>query len=283
MNPAYRHARFRAELPHGGLPESFAVVTACNPNGEVGSSSENHERTEGFRQHLAELGYSPFPVTGYDAKSPHKEAGFGITCDRATAYGMGSTLQQEAVFWVERGQVHLIPCSQSGGPAELLRPWNEMADVAAHPRFHFRGPAALLDRPATAFLCSTRCPGDKILEAYDWARRQCDEGGTVISSFHTPVEKDVLAILARRGAKILLIAARDLPKTTPKELQSAAAEGRLIILSPFAYGRPSRPTRESCSVRNRFVLGWTTAHYIPHLAPGSSLAEDFGLPFSPHE
>lgn len=32
--------------------------------------------------------------------------------------------------------------------------------------FHHREPAELLELPATAFLCSTRCPGDKILAAY---------------------------------------------------------------------------------------------------------------------
>ncbi len=143
-----------------------------------------------------------------------------------------------------------------------------------HHRFVSRGSAALLDRPVTAFLCSTHCPGDKVLEAYDWARRQCDEGGTVISGFHTPVEKDVLAILARRGANILWVPARDLPKRIPTDLQSAFQEERLVILSPFAPGQPSRPTKASCSLRNRFVLHWTPDHYIPHVAPGSSLATD---------
>lgn len=149
-----------------------------------------------------------------------------------------------------------------------------MKSLDLQPRFDFRGPPELLSRPVTAFLCSTRCPGDKVLEAYDWARRQCDEGGAVISGFHTPVEKDVLAILARRGAHILWVPARDLPKRIPKALQPAFEEGRLVILSPFPSGQPSRPTKASCSLRNRFILNWTTDHYIPHVAPGSSLAAD---------
>lgn len=281
MNPAYRNARFRADLPHGGLPERFAVITACNPDGKTISEAENRARTVGLRDQLERLGHEAFPVTGYDAGSAHQEPGFGVLCPLATAYAIGNALDQEAIFWVERGQVNLVSCLQK---LELdpLRPWTEMADASARPRFHLRGPLGLLDRPATSFLCSTRCPGDKILEAYDWARRQCDEGGTVISGFHTPVEKDVLAILARRGANILWATARDLPKTTPKELQPAAAEGRLLILSPFAYGHPYRPTRESCSERNRFVLGYTLSHYLPHVAPESSLAGDISfIPLPP--
>ncbi len=32
------------------------------------------------------------------------------------------------------------------------------------------------------------------------------------------------------------------------------AENRLLILSPFAYGKPSRPPKKSCSLRNHFIL-----------------------------
>ena len=138
----------------------------------------------------------------------------------------------------------------------------------------YRGNAALLKRPATVFLCSTRCPGEKILQIYEWARRQCDEGGAVISGFHTPVEKDVLAILARRGANILWVPARDLPKTTPRLLQPAEEQGRLLILTPFEPGKPSRPTKNSCAIRNRFVLGIADTLFLPYVAEGSSLSKD---------
>ena len=139
---------------------------------------------------------------------------------------------------------------------------------------HASGNLALLDHPATAFLCSTECPGDKILEAYDWARRQCDEGRTVISGFHTPVEKDVLAILARRSANIIWVPGRDLPKTVDAVFKTPSDENRLLILSPFPYGKPSRPTKESCSLRNRFILSRAAERFIPHVAKGSSLAAD---------
>lgn len=53
------------------------------------------------------------------------------------------------------------------------------------------GQLELLDDASIAFFCSTRCDGDAVLKAYEWARQQCDLGTTVISGFHTPVEKDV--------------------------------------------------------------------------------------------
>jgi len=153
-------------------------------------------------------------------------------------------------------------------------PRGHSAARPTRPAFHYRGNPALLVLPATVFLCSTRCPGDKVLDIYAWARRQCDEGGTVISGFHTPVEKDVLAILARRGANILWAPARDLPKTTPPHLQSAESEGRLLIVTPFEDGKPSRPTKASCSIRNRFVLRLAVTKHVPHLAEGSALLDD---------
>lgn len=285
MNPAYSHARFRAKLPHDGLPEAFAVITACNPEGKTTSQAENDERTRQFQAQFAQLGLDHFTVTGFDLKSPHEEAGFGVVCDDATACAFGDQWMQEAIYHVKRGVISLIhlrsgdtlvPTKDRRQECRLsLGPWSAMAESpAAQPRFHFRGPFSLLANPATAFLCSTQCPGDKILEAYEWARHQCDTGGTVISGFHTPVEKDVLAILARRGANILWVTARDLPKTTPKELKPAADEGRLIILSPFAYGKFIRPTRESCSLRNRFILAYASKRYVPHIAKASSLAAD---------
>ena len=190
--------------------------------------------------------------------------------------GKSSKFRQEAIFRVHRGEVHLVSCAdQSQTP---LGPWRERAEgAAAHPAFHCRGPLSLLDAPRTAFLCSTKCPGDKILEAYAWARRQCDEAGTVIPGFHTPVELDVLAILARRGARIIWVPARDLPQKLPAAFSTPWAENRLLIMTPFDYGKPGRPSRESCSTRNRFVLRFAPDCYIAHQAQGSALEADVAM------
>jgi len=273
LNPANPHARFRAAQPHGGLPESFCVVTACNPDGRTIADEENEKRTEALREQLVGLGLDHFPVTGFDAASSHQEAGFGMVCELPQAYAMGQAWRQEAISQIHRGRVSLVSCGDVM-ETEEIGTWEEMAvPPAKHPAFHFRGPIALLENPATAFLCSTRCPGDKVLEAYEWARRQCDTGGTVISGFHTPVEKDVLAILARRGANIIWVPARDLPKHIPMDLQPAFDEGRLALFSPFSPGQHSRPTRASCAARNRFVVGQAHSRYIPHIAAGSSLRD----------
>jgi hypothetical protein len=273
MNPAYAHVRFRAELPKGGLPERFGIVTAWNPDGIATNTVSNHAANASLETILQAEALPHFPVTGGSPDFTHAEPGFGIIADQARILTLGREFRQEAVFWIDRGTVHLLPCSDA--LPQVVGSWSELATGAsAHPTFHFRGPLSLLDPPATAFLCSTQCPGDAILEAYAWARRQCDEHATVISGFHTPVEQDVLAILARRDARIIWVPARDLPKKLPATLTEADKEGRLLIVTPFDYAKPDRPTRDSCSKRNQFILRLNPTRYIPHAALGSALEAD---------
>lgn len=139
------------------------------------------------------------------------------------------------------------------------------------------GQLKLLNDAPIAFFCSTRCDGDAVLKAYEWARQQCDLGTTVISGFHTPVEKDVYAILARRGARIIHCYPKRLPLKRPApEQRSLIDEGRLLLLVPEACAQLPRPTRQSCSLRNRFVADLARAITICSMDPESSLKNDLG-------
>jgi len=42
---------------------------------------------------------------------------------------------------------------------------------------------------STAFFCSSKCPGDLIVKTYDLAQILRDAGMTVISGFHSPMER----------------------------------------------------------------------------------------------
>src|SRR3989337_3870622 len=102
-----------------------------------------------------------------------------------------------------------------------------------------------LSQPRTALFCSVRCPGDAILGAYDAARKLRDDGVTVISGFHSPVEKECLRILRRRKQPIIICLARALQKIRiPAEWRGALDTGRLLLISPFEK-RPRRPTGAS--------------------------------------
>src|SRR3990172_5383889 len=102
-----------------------------------------------------------------------------------------------------------------------------------------------LSQPRTALFCSVRCPGDAILAAYDAARKLRDEGVTVVSGFHSPVEKECLRILFRGNQPIIICLARAMEKIRlPADWRRVLENGRLLLLSPFEK-RPRRPTTES--------------------------------------
>lgn len=274
MNPATQpHTgeqvfRLNADFPGGVLPEVFGVVTAADPRELRG---ENALPGSILGDALRIKDWPHFPANVVLPGTDEPRASFAVIQNLSKLEHLMRDFIRPGIFWVQRGEVLQTFFGQKA--PKPLGTWDRFTGQPPS-NLHATGNLALLDQPATAFLCSTQCPGDKILEAYDWARRQCDEGGTVISGFHTPVEKDVLAILARRGAHIIWAPARDLPKTLDATFKIPLAEGRLLILSPFPYGKPSRPTKESCSTRNRFVVSRTTKLYIPNVAEGSSLAAD---------
>ncbi len=76
------------------------------------------------------------------------------------------------------------------------------------------GDRRLLRSRRTALFCSARTPGDAILRAHDVARRMRDEGVTVISGFHSPIEKECLRILLRGKQPVIVCPARTSSRTT---------------------------------------------------------------------
>jgi len=125
----------------------------------------------------------------------------------------------------------------------------------------------LLGLPKTALFCSARCPGKVILTAYDQAAKWRDAGRCVISGFHSPVEKECLAILLRGSQPIIICPARALPQRIPTEWQTALAEGRLLILSGFTAAE-KRVTTELATRRNALVAALADEVCFAHITPG---------------
>jgi predicted Rossmann fold nucleotide-binding protein DprA/Smf involved in DNA uptake len=128
-----------------------------------------------------------------------------------------------------------------------------------------------LRQPLTALFCSNRCPGSAILRALDLATKLRDENRAVISGFHTPVEKECLAVLLRGKSPIVICPARSLDRyRIPAGWKSPLAEGRLLLLSPFPAGT-HRATAETAQRRNEFVATLATETTVLYAAPGGRL------------
>ena len=158
-------------------------------------------------------------------------------------------------------------------PFQVRRPGQLDERVGAHTpsKLLAIGNEALLSDHKVAFFCSSRCPGDAILGAYDSARKLRDDGVTVISGFHSPVEKECLRILLRGKQPIIICPARALEKfRLPADWRKALDAGRLLILSPFEK-YPRRPTTESARQRNELVAALSDDALIIYATPGGSL------------
>jgi|GEM_PF-646618 len=151
----------------------------------------------------------------------------------------------------------LAPCDLSG-----------LAAVGSH---------QLLQSERTALFCSAQTSGDSILRAHDTVRYLRDTERTVISGFHSPIEKECLKILLRGKQPIIICPARAIENMRiAKECRPAFDAGRILYLSPFTE-KPRRVTRESAKRRNDLVAALADAAFIPHIAPNGETERIAGL------
>lgn len=165
-------------------------------------------------------------------------------------------------------------------PREKLSLSPEISDrlkVNGFSELHVVGSLGCLFAARTAFLCSSRTPGESILKSHDAARLLRDNGLTVISGFHSPIEKECLKILLRGKQPIIICPARAIENMRiPKLLRPAFDEGRILFLSAF-QDKPRRVTRESAMRRNEVVAALADAAFIPHITPGGETDRIAGL------
>lgn len=115
------------------------------------------------------------------------------------------------------------------------------------------GNLEILSERKLAIFCSIKCPGDLILKVYDAARELRDAGITVISGFHSPMEKECLALLLRGRQPIVICPARGLEEMRmPAEFKKPLDEGRRLLLSPFGE-KDRRINTRLATRRNEFV------------------------------
>ena len=132
------------------------------------------------------------------------------------------------------------------------------------------GNREILSRHKIGLFCSARYPEDAIVHAHIAARKLCEQEATVVSGFHSPVEKECLRILLEGKQPIIICLARALAKIRlPAEWQSAIDGGRLVLLSRFEKSR--RADKETARRRNELVAALSDEVLIIHAEPGGSI------------
>jgi predicted Rossmann fold nucleotide-binding protein DprA/Smf involved in DNA uptake len=168
----------------------------------------------------------------------------------------------------------------------MFDPLHIAQDDARYPsalRFHLgdRAPATLTVRgnlnilddkirpPLVALFCSVQCSNSIILQTYELARALRDAGVTVISGFHSPLEKECLLVLLHGSQPVIVCPARSIERRRlPADWKGALRQGRLVLLSPFEE-KLRRATTTRARTRNQLVAALADALLIAHAAPGS--------------
>lgn len=120
----YKEAWFVTDLPSDGLPESFGIVTAFNPNGCEETPAKNNSADTKLQDHLENAGLQHFRVTGGSQDSNIKEPGFGIVATSIDEIrDLSLQFKQEAFFWVENGTIFLYKTDSQHG--EEIAPWTK--------------------------------------------------------------------------------------------------------------------------------------------------------------
>ncbi|MCH8070007.1 MAG: DNA-processing protein DprA [Candidatus Marinimicrobia bacterium] len=128
----------------------------------------------------------------------------------------------------------------------------------------------LLKTNPIALFCSVKCPGELILNTYDLCLKWREEGKTVISGFHSPMEKECLRILLKGSQPIVICLARGIWKRFPPELKKAVNHNRLLIITKFPSGI-NRATKRRAIERNRFIAHLSDTLFISYASPGGKL------------
>lgn len=131
------------------------------------------------------------------------------------------------------------------------------------------GNIGILQNKTLAVFSSAKCPGKIILQTYDLMKKIREAGITVISGFHSPMERECLNILLKGKQPIIFCPARSIEEIRIKpEYRKPLEDGRLLILSPFV-GKEKRISSDKAVKRNYFVAALATDVFIPYAAPGS--------------
>lgn len=130
------------------------------------------------------------------------------------------------------------------------------------------GDLSVLDGRLLGFICSSKCPGNVILDVYDLAGELRSAEVTVVGGFHSPMERECLELLMRGTQPIVICPARNIETMRiAKVWRGALDSGRLLVLSPFPPSQRS-VTADSAARRNRFVAQLADEILIAHAAPG---------------
>lgn len=99
----------RKGIAESGVAGPFAVITASDPGGRVLDDAENRRRASKLDEEVASLGVPACVADGVSIDGRHRERGWAVTVDLATAMLVAERHGQSALFWFDGDRFHLVP------------------------------------------------------------------------------------------------------------------------------------------------------------------------------
>lgn len=131
----------------------------------------------------------------------------------------------------------------------------------------YLGNMRLLEQNMVAYFCSQRYRPKAIMATYDWANALSEQ--VVISTFHSPLERDVLSILLKRKISAIIVLPKRMYRRVPEQYQEALNEGRLLFIALYA-DNVTRVGKENAHKANQYALSLAEEVVFGTINPNSN-------------
>ncbi len=88
---------------------SFAIITACNPNGKILSQSQNRLRDRELLNSIEHLKCPYRAIVGAAQDMSHFEKSWAVFVEKPKAIQLGTQFVQNAIYYVTEGELTLVP------------------------------------------------------------------------------------------------------------------------------------------------------------------------------
>ncbi len=133
------------------------------------------------------------------------------------------------------------------------------------------GNLGLLDKHRIGFLAGSKIASLSVIPTLDWAiETSKHEDVSIVSGFHSQMEREVLDFLLKGKCGIICVLARSIYKKVPPKFREAYNAGRVLFISPFQTNA-IRADRQVCQHRNEYVASLSDQLVFSSLTHESSL------------
>lgn len=119
MEEGYFAVRFRCDAVPVRWPSSFAIVSAYATTGESWPAERNRDADERLQSQLRALAAWHLRIVGYHPGTGHAEPSWAVDVSVETARCLGAQFLQDAIFWVQDGELNVVKCRAPWGLVPL--------------------------------------------------------------------------------------------------------------------------------------------------------------------